>query len=74
MTETAEFPGWTPVWRTTTGRWWTTRRAELTRAQRDAGCAVTVSADSVEALQELVSLHDALAARAAELVAVPIRA
>jgi len=35
---------------------------------------VTVSADSVEALQELVSLHDALAARAAELVAVPIRA
>ncbi|MEV6983443.1 hypothetical protein AB0M95_19610 [Sphaerisporangium sp. NPDC051017] len=56
--ETLEFPGWKPVWRTDKGRWWTTRSARLTRAQRDAGCAATVSADD---LSTLIRLHNELA-------------
>lgn len=62
---------WAEPWQSGCERWWTQRRTSLTRAQRDAGCAVTVSADTPEALAELLSSHDALAALAERLARRP---
>ncbi|MGI5203500.1 hypothetical protein ACQEU6_18250 [Spirillospora sp. CA-108201] len=39
-----DFPGW-QVWRSDAGRWYATRSGDLTDAQLQAGCAMTVAAD-----------------------------
>jgi hypothetical protein len=62
-----DFSGWNQPWRTDSDRWWVTRRDALSRAQRDAGCAVTVSADNRAALDRLLGVHDLLATLAEEL-------
>ncbi|MES9542592.1 MULTISPECIES: hypothetical protein [unclassified Actinomadura] len=45
-----EFPGW-QVWRSDAGRWYATRSGDLTDAQLQAGCAMTVAADDAEGLR-----------------------
>jgi hypothetical protein len=49
----AEFPGWL-VWRSDAGRWYSTRSGDLTDAQLQAGYAMTVAADDVTGLRELL--------------------
>lgn len=46
-----EFPDWT-IWRSDAGRWWATRHHPLSQSQREAGCAMTIDADTPEALRE----------------------
>lgn len=48
-----EFPGWL-VWRSDAGRWYATRSGDLTDAQLQAGYAMTVAADDVAGLRELL--------------------
>ncbi|MGC4955461.1 hypothetical protein ACLQ2P_19760 [Actinomadura citrea] len=45
-----EHPGW-QVWRSDAGRWYATRSGDLTDAQLQAGCAMTVAADDSEGLR-----------------------
>ncbi|MFC3983438.1 hypothetical protein [Streptosporangium jomthongense] len=51
----ADHPGWS-IWISDGGRWYATRRTELTKREADAGCARTVEAaspaDLVEGLAE----------------------
>jgi hypothetical protein len=70
--EATEVPRWKPVWRNESGRWWTTRETDLTRAQRDAGCAIHVSADTPDALDKLLGVHNELATLA-DALAQPAR-
>jgi hypothetical protein len=56
-----DFPGWMTPWCNEVGRWWAVRETRLSRAQRNAGCAVSVSADSIEVLAEVIRLQDELA-------------
>lgn len=48
-----EFPGW-QVWRSDAGRWYATRIGDLTDAELQAGCAMTVAADDSEGLRRLL--------------------
>ncbi|WP_326635098.1 hypothetical protein OG884_20160 [Streptosporangium sp. NBC_01755] len=47
------FLGWT-MWTSDTGRWWATRRTELTQDEADMGVARTLNADDPESLVELL--------------------
>ncbi|MFA1544653.1 hypothetical protein [Actinomadura chokoriensis] len=49
----AEFPGW-QVWRSDAGRWYATRSGDLTDAELQAGCAMTVAADDSPGLRRLL--------------------
>ncbi|TDD63697.1 hypothetical protein E1293_42605 [Actinomadura darangshiensis] len=49
-----EYPGW-QVWRSDAGRWYATRSGDLTDAQLQAGCAMTVAADDPEGLRGLLA-------------------
>ncbi|MEU8342283.1 hypothetical protein SAMN05443665_1023125 [Actinomadura meyerae] len=49
-----EFPGW-QVWRSDAGRWYATRSGDLTDAELQAGCAMTVAADDAEGLRRLLA-------------------
>ncbi|MER7213251.1 hypothetical protein ABT340_39825 [Streptosporangium sp. NPDC000239] len=47
----ADHPGWS-IWISDGGRWYATRRAELTKPEIDAGCARTVEAEGPGGLAE----------------------
>ncbi|MFB4311747.1 hypothetical protein [Actinomadura sp. GTD37] len=49
-----DFPGW-QVWRSDAGRWYATRSGDLTDAQLQAGCAMTVAADDSAGLRLLLA-------------------
>jgi hypothetical protein len=57
----AEFPGWR-AWPSSAGRWWATR---ATRRKRPAGApaewAMTVDADTLDQLREVIAHQDQLA-------------
>ncbi|GLW09061.1 hypothetical protein Misp01_41900 [Microtetraspora sp. NBRC 13810] len=46
-----EYPDWT-IWRSDAGRWWATRHHPLSVAEREAGCAMTIDADTPGELRE----------------------
>ncbi|WP_433467859.1 hypothetical protein ACQPZP_12120 [Spirillospora sp. CA-142024] len=48
-----DFPGW-QVWRSDAGRWYATRSGDLSDAQLQAGCAMTVAADDPDGLRRLL--------------------
>lgn len=48
-----EFPGW-QVWRSDAGRWYATRSGDLSDAELQAGCAMTVAADDAEGLRRML--------------------
>ncbi|WP_018655397.1 hypothetical protein [Actinomadura flavalba] len=50
----SEFPAWL-VWRSDAGRWYATRRGDLTDAQLEAGQAMTVAADDEPGLRALLT-------------------
>ncbi|MEV7011380.1 hypothetical protein [Streptosporangium sp. NPDC051022] len=54
------YPGWS-VWRSDHGLWYATLRARLTEAQRDAGRAQTLQADTSKDLAELLAEQEQLA-------------
>ncbi|NKZ05943.1 hypothetical protein [Actinomadura latina] len=49
-----EFPGW-QVWRSDAGRWYATRSGDLSDAELQAGCAMTVAADDSAGLRGLLA-------------------
>jgi hypothetical protein len=49
-----EFPGW-QVWRSDAGRWYATRSGDLSDAELQAGCAMTVAADDSAGLRVLLA-------------------
>lgn len=49
-----DFPGW-QVWRSDAGRWYATSSRDLTDAELQAGCAMTVAADDSAGLRELLA-------------------
>jgi hypothetical protein len=50
----ADFPGW-QVWRSDAGRWYATRSGDLSDAELQAGCAMTVAADDPAGLRGLLA-------------------
>ncbi|MEV7014046.1 hypothetical protein [Streptosporangium sp. NPDC051022] len=59
----AEHPGWS-IWRSSTGRWYATRRAELTKAERDADHSRTLEAGTPEELTQLIANQESVAPQA----------
>lgn len=57
-----EFPGWA-LWLSGTGRWWASWQAELSAAERAAGCAPFLHADTAEALAGQIRAQEALRPR-----------
>lgn len=56
-----KLPGWMTPWRNDAGRWWTVREKTLSTDQRNAGCAVSVSAGTLDVLVKVVKLQNTLA-------------
>ena len=56
---TKQFPDWA-LWRSATGRWWASRRTELTAADLAAGRALFLHADDLEALASQIRAQQAL--------------
>ena len=57
-----EFPGWT-LWLSGTGRWWASRRDELSAADLAAGYVLFLHADSPGALAGQLRAQEALRPR-----------
>ncbi len=57
-----EFPGWA-LWLSGTGRWWASRKVELTAADVAAGCVPFLHADSPEGLAEQLRAQEVLGSR-----------
>ena len=55
-----EFPGWT-LWLSGTGRWWASRRKELTAAEVTAGCVLVLHADDSDELVRQLRAQEACA-------------
>jgi len=52
------YPRWL-VWQADSGLWWASARANLTAAQRQAGCREHLTADAPEELRDLIRDQDA---------------
>jgi len=57
-----EFPCWA-LWLSGTGRWWASRRDELSAAEQAAGCVPFLHADSPQALAGQLRAQEALRPR-----------
>jgi hypothetical protein len=57
-----EFPGWA-LWLSGTGRWWASRRSEISAAEQAAGCVPFLHADTDEALAVQIHAQEALRPR-----------
>jgi hypothetical protein len=53
-----QYPGWT-LWISGTGRWWASRKAELTAADLAAGCVPFLHADDPGTLTAQIRAQDA---------------
>lgn len=54
-----DYPGWA-LWLSGTGRWWASRRDELSAADQAAGCVPFLHADSPGALAGQLRAQEAL--------------
>jgi len=61
----SDFPGWV-CWKSDAGRYWATNPGRLTREQYQAGCAVTIDADTPDELWETLALQEKLRTQAGE--------
>ena len=54
-----EFPAWA-LWVSGTGRWWASRRGDISAAQRAAGCVPFLHADGPDALAGQLRAQEAI--------------